>query len=167
MSKCLLVTVLCVGLALAFLSVAPALSCPPKDLPDGSGYLGEESPRVESMKLPGPSRTLEYWLPPRPLSPVIPLPPPKGGRLQSSPVPQPVPYPLRYQLPRPQKRPVFRIPSPPAATPIHLPSPPSATPMPLPIPPRPYATPITLPSPRVGSLIRRPLPPSAIPINIP
>lgn len=147
MSRCRLASVLCVGLALAALSVTPALSCPPKDLPEGSGTLGEESPRVESMQMPGPYRTLEYRLPLRPLTPVIPLPPPKGGRVQSSPVPQPVPYPLRYRLPRPQQRPVFRIPSPPAATPIPLPrpAPPFATPIPLPIPPRPYATPITLP----------------------
>ena len=158
MTRCRFASVLFVGLALAALSVTPALSCPPKDLPEGSGYLGEESPRVESMQMPGPYRTLEYRLPPRPLTPVIPLPPPKGGRVESSPVPQPVPYPLWYRLPRPQQRPMFRIPSPPAATPIHLPSPPSATPMPLPIPPRPYAIPITLP---------RPAPRFATPITLP
>ena len=156
MSRCCLASMLCVGLALAALAVTPALSCPPKDLPDGSGYLGEESPRVESMQMPGPNRTLEYRLPPRPLTPVIPLPPPKGGRVESAPVPQPVPYPLWYRLPRPQRRPVFRIPSPPATNPIPLPSPRAATPIHLPRPP--YATPITLP---------RPVPPFAIPINIP
>ena len=121
MSRCRLASVLCVGLALAALSATTALCCPPGELPEGSGYLGEESPGVKSIQMPGWFKAPGLRLQPRPLTPVIPLPPPKGGRVQSSPVPQPVPYPLWYRLPRPQQRPVFRIPSPPSAIPITVP----------------------------------------------